>query len=42
MTLTVGGKSQTYLVGDRCDVASGEIHSAKMGPSGCRYLIGEM
>lgn len=42
MTLTIGGKSQTYRVGDRCDVAAGEVHSARMGPSGCRYLIGEM
>lgn len=42
MTLTVHGKSQTYRSGDRCDVEAGEVHSAKMGPSGCRYLIGEM
>jgi len=42
MTLTVGGASKSYRVGDRCDVGAGEVHSAKMGPSGCRYLIGEM
>jgi quercetin dioxygenase-like cupin family protein len=41
MTLTVGGKSETYRTGDRCDVAAREVHSAKMGPKGCRYLIGE-
>jgi quercetin dioxygenase-like cupin family protein len=41
MTLTVKGQSKTYQIGDRCDVAAGEVHSAKMGPAGCRYLIGE-
>jgi len=41
MALTMNGRSQTYRVGDRCDVAAGAVHSAKMGPQGCRYLIGE-
>lgn len=41
MTLTMGGGSQTYRVGDRCDVPAGATHSARMGPRGCRYLIGE-
>jgi quercetin dioxygenase-like cupin family protein len=41
MTLTMDGKSETYRVGDRCDVPAGAIHSAKMGPKGCRYLVGE-
>jgi quercetin dioxygenase-like cupin family protein len=41
MTLTVNGKTQTYRAGDRCDVAAGAVHSASMGPAGCRYLIGE-
>ena len=41
MTLTCGGKSQTYGVGERCDVDAGAVHSAKMGPKGCRYLVGE-
>ena len=41
MTLTCGGKSETYRVGDRCDVAAGAVHSAQMGPRGCRYLVGE-
>lgn len=41
MTLTMGGKSRTYSAGDRCDVPAGAVHSAKMGPHGCRYLIGE-
>ena len=41
MTLTMQGKSATYSAGDRCDVPAGAVHSARMGPSGCRYLIGE-
>jgi mannose-6-phosphate isomerase-like protein (cupin superfamily) len=41
MTLTMKGQSKTYRVGERCDVDAGEVHSAKMGPKGCRYLIGE-
>lgn len=41
MTLTVGGESRTYRTGERCDVAAGAVHTARMGPSGCRYLIGE-
>ena len=41
MTLTIDGASQTYRVGDRCDVPAGAIHSARIGPQGCRYLIGE-
>ena len=41
MTLSQGGETHVYGVGERCDVAAGVVHSAKMGPSGCRYLIGE-
>jgi len=41
MTLTVGGQSRTYRTGERCDVAAGAVHAARMGPHGCRYLIGE-
>ena len=41
MTLTMDGASQTYRVGDRCDVPAGAVHSALMGPRGCRYLVGE-
>ena len=42
MTLTMNGETKTYRVGERCDVGAGEVHSATMGPKGCRYLIGEM
>ncbi len=41
MTLTMAGKSNTYHAGDRCDVPANTVHSAIMGPRGCRYLIGE-
>ena len=41
MTLTVGDQSNTYGAGERCDVPAGAAHSARMGPGGCRYLIGE-
>jgi mannose-6-phosphate isomerase-like protein (cupin superfamily) len=41
MTLTMNGESRTYRAGDRCDVPAGTLHSARMGPQGCRYLIGE-
>jgi mannose-6-phosphate isomerase-like protein (cupin superfamily) len=41
MTLTQGGEARTYGIGERCDVPAGAAHSAKMGPRGCKYLIGE-
>jgi mannose-6-phosphate isomerase-like protein (cupin superfamily) len=41
MTLTMKGTSQTCRAGDRCDVPAGAVHSAQMGPRGCRYLVGE-
>ena len=41
MTLVTGGQQRTYREGDRCDVSAGAVHSARMGPKGCRYLIGE-
>ena len=41
MTLTTGGESRAFHEGDRCDVPARAVHSARMGPKGCRYLIGE-
>ena len=41
MTLSVAGESRTFREGERCDVPAGAVHSATMGPKGCRYLIGE-
>lgn len=41
MTLTTGDQSRTFRLGDRCYVPARAVHSARMGPQGCRYLIGE-
>ena len=42
MTLTCGGSTTTYRAGERPpDVPAGALHSARMGPQGCRYVIGE-
>lgn len=41
MTLMHAGTTRTYAAGERCDVPAGAVHSARMGPQGCRYLIGE-
>ncbi len=41
MQLTMNGASKVFRLGERCDVPEGTVHSAKIGPEGCRYLIGE-
>jgi mannose-6-phosphate isomerase-like protein (cupin superfamily) len=41
MTLRTDGRETTYGVGQRCDVPADAVHAARMGPRGCRYLIGE-
>ncbi|HXX99494.1 MAG TPA: hypothetical protein VEI54_01160 [Candidatus Limnocylindrales bacterium] len=41
MTLTMNGVSKTYCAGERFDVPANSVHSAIMGPKGCRYLVGE-
>lgn len=41
MTLTMNGKVRTYHAGERCDVPADAVHAAEMGPTGCRYLMGE-
>jgi quercetin dioxygenase-like cupin family protein len=42
MTLICGGSTTTYVAGERPpDVPAGAVHSARMGPRGCRYVIGE-
>ena len=41
ITVTSEGKTETYRAGDRFDVPSGTVHSARVGPAGCRYMIGE-
>ena len=41
MKVKAGGKEYTFKKGDRFDVEKGEKHSAKIGPDGCKYIIGE-
>jgi mannose-6-phosphate isomerase-like protein (cupin superfamily) len=41
MTLGQRGETRSYNPGERCDVPAGVLHWARMGPAGCRYLIGE-
>jgi len=41
MTLAIGGAERMLRAGERCDVPAGAVHAARMGPRGCRYLIGE-
>jgi mannose-6-phosphate isomerase-like protein (cupin superfamily) len=41
MTLTIAGESRTFRPGERSDVPANVVHSAAMGPRGCRYLVGE-
>jgi quercetin dioxygenase-like cupin family protein len=41
MTLAMDGQTHTFRAGERCDVPAGTVHAARMGPAGCRYLIGE-
>ncbi len=42
MTVTVDGKTTTYKPGERFDIPGKTPHSARMGPEGCKYLVGEM
>jgi len=41
MTLSMRGNSKTYRKGKRCDVPAGAVHAVKIGPQGCRHMIGE-
>ena len=41
ITVTCQGTTKTYKAGDRFDVPKETVHSAKIGPKGCRYIIGE-
>ena len=41
MSMTMSGETRTYRTGERCDLPAGTMHSARTGPQGCRYLIGE-
>lgn len=41
IAITMDGQTKTYNVGDRFDVPCEVTHSARVGKSGCRYIIGE-
>lgn len=41
ITVTSEGITKTYKSADRFDVPAGAVHSAQIGPEGCRYIIGE-
>jgi mannose-6-phosphate isomerase-like protein (cupin superfamily) len=41
ITVSTRAGSRTYRTGDRFDVPAGEVHSARIGPFGCTYLVGE-
>jgi mannose-6-phosphate isomerase-like protein (cupin superfamily) len=41
IAITMNGAMRVYRVGERCDVPAGAEHCARIGPQGCRYLIGE-
>ncbi|HLI30265.1 MAG TPA: cupin domain-containing protein [Terriglobia bacterium] len=41
MTVICEGNQQIVKEGERFDVPAHAVHSARMGPQGCRYLIGE-
>lgn len=36
-----GGGRTTHGVGDRVDVAAGQVHEVWIGEEGCTYVIGE-
>jgi quercetin dioxygenase-like cupin family protein len=42
MTVTLdGGEPRTYKPGDRFVVPGKTRHAARVGPEGCKYLVGE-
>ena len=41
MTIVSGGTTQTVKAGGRFDVPANAVHSATMGPKGCKYMVGE-
>lgn len=40
ITLTRGGKSETFRAGDTCAVPAGQQHTEHVGPEGVAYIAG--
>jgi mannose-6-phosphate isomerase-like protein (cupin superfamily) len=40
ITLTRGGKSETFRAGDTCTVPTGQQHVEHVGPQGVAYIAG--
>lgn len=40
ITLSRGGRAETFRAGDRCAVAAGEVHAEEIGPQGVAYIAG--
>jgi hypothetical protein len=40
ITLEWNGTKKTYKKEERFDIDKSDIHSATMGPEGCRYMVG--
>ncbi len=41
ITIFADNKEAVYREGGRFNVPAGKIHSAKAGPLGCKYVVGE-
>jgi len=41
ITVTSEGRTSTFRIRERFDVPAHTVHSARVGPQGCRYIIGE-
>jgi len=40
LTLTRGGRSETFRAGDSCAAKAGEVHAERAGPQGVAYVAG--
>ena len=40
ITITRGGKPQTFRAGDSCMVPGGEMHAEQVGPRGVAFIAG--
>jgi quercetin dioxygenase-like cupin family protein len=40
ITLTRGGKAETFRAGGSCTVAAGEVHAEQIGPQGVAFIAG--